>query len=46
MNLMDVEKMLQISIEMVKDLREAFTFENTQMARTIFKRDKILDKNQ
>lgn len=44
MNLMDVEKMLQISIEMVKDLREAFTFENTQMARTIFKRDKILDK--
>ncbi|MEP7194968.1 MAG: phosphate signaling complex protein PhoU [Saprospiraceae bacterium] len=44
LEIMEIEKMLLQAIEMVKDLREAFTFENSTLARTIFKRDKILDK--
>lgn len=41
---MEGEKMLDICIEMVKNLREAYLNENTKLARTIFKRDKMLDK--
>ncbi|MBK8404551.1 MAG: phosphate signaling complex protein PhoU [Saprospiraceae bacterium] len=43
-HLLQAEKMLAISIEMVKDLREAYQYENTQLARTIFQRDKLLDQ--
>ncbi|NOT38136.1 MAG: phosphate signaling complex protein PhoU [Saprospiraceae bacterium] len=35
--------MLSLSVEMVKDLKEAHQHENTALARTIFKRDKVLD---
>ena len=41
---MSVLKMLSISVEMVKDLKEAYQYENTALARTIFKRDKLLDE--
>lgn len=41
---MEADKMLDICIEMVKDLREAYLLENTKLARTVYKRDKMLDK--
>lgn len=41
---MDADKMLSISIEMVKELRESYILENTKLARTVYKRDKMLDK--
>lgn len=41
---MEADKMLSICIEMVKDLREAYLLENTKLARTVYKRDKMLDK--
>ncbi len=41
---MDADKMLMLSIEMVKELREAYILENTKMARTVYKKDKMLDK--
>jgi phosphate transport system protein len=40
---MEADKMLGICIEMVKDLREAYLLENTKLARTVYKRDKMLD---
>jgi phosphate transport system protein len=41
---MEADKMLYLSIEMVKDLREAYLLENTKLARTVYKRDKMLDE--
>lgn len=40
---MSALKMLSISVEMVRDLKEAYQYENTSLARTIFNRDKLLD---
>lgn len=40
---MSALKMLSISVEMVRDLKEAYQYENTALARTIFNRDKLLD---
>jgi phosphate transport system protein len=42
--LMEADKMLKLAIEMVKDLREAYLLENTKLARSVFKRDKMLDQ--
>lgn len=42
--LMDADKMLTLSIEMVKELREAYILEDTKLARTVYKKDKMLDK--
>lgn len=41
---MGADKMMELSIEMVKDLRESYLMENTTKARTVYKRDKMLDK--
>lgn len=41
---MEADKMLTLCIEMVKDLREAYLLENTKLARTVYKRDKMLDE--
>lgn len=40
---MSALRMLSISLEMTKDLKEAYQYENTTLARTIFQRDKMLD---
>lgn len=42
--LMDADKMLALSIEMLKELREAYILEDTKLARTVYKKDKMLDK--
>ncbi|MFZ1298654.1 MAG: PhoU domain-containing protein, partial [Saprospiraceae bacterium] len=42
--LMDADKMLTLSIEMLKELREAYILEDTKLARTVYKKDKMLDK--
>ncbi len=41
---MEADKMLGIAIDMVKDLREAYLMENTKLARSVYKRDKMLDE--
>lgn len=41
---MEADMMLGIAIEMVKELREAYILENSKLARTVYKRDKMLDK--
>ncbi|MEO6191301.1 MAG: phosphate signaling complex protein PhoU, partial [Saprospiraceae bacterium] len=41
---MQIEQMLVSAIDMVKDLKEALMYEDTKLARTIFKRDKLLDQ--
>ena len=41
---MEADRMLTLSIEMVKNLREAYLLENTAKARTVYKRDRMLDK--
>ena len=38
------DQMLLVAIEMIKDLREAYHMEDSQLARTIFKRDVILNE--
>ena len=42
--LMDADKMLALSFEMLKELREAYILEDTKLARTVYKKDKMLDK--
>ena len=41
---MEADRMLALSVEMVKNLREAYILENTLKARTVYKRDRMLDK--
>ncbi|MBK8956578.1 MAG: phosphate signaling complex protein PhoU [Saprospiraceae bacterium] len=41
---LEADKMLLLAIEMVKNLREAYILENTLKARTVYKRDRMLDK--
>lgn len=41
---MEADKMLALALEMVKNLREAYILENTLKARTVYKRDRMLDK--
>ncbi|HEX5626120.1 MAG TPA: phosphate signaling complex protein PhoU [Saprospiraceae bacterium] len=43
-SIMEADKMLAIAIEMIKELRQSYLLENTKLARTVYKRDKMLDK--